>query len=170
MPRYVAFLRGVSPMNCSMPELKKAFERAGFRDVKTVISSGNVVFTSAKASDKSLQKKCEKAMQDHLGKSFLTIVRSVDELNEMLAGEPYGEVGVSEKAKRIVTLLLEPPKAKPTLPIELDGATIHSMTDRVVYSSYLPTPKGPVFMTLLEKTFGKGQTTRTWATIKRVSR
>jgi hypothetical protein len=26
MPRYAAFLRGVSPMNAKMPELKKAFE------------------------------------------------------------------------------------------------------------------------------------------------
>ena len=30
MPRYVAFLRGVSPMNAKMPELKAAFEAAGF--------------------------------------------------------------------------------------------------------------------------------------------
>lgn len=44
MPRYAAFLRGVSPMNAKMPELKKAFEAAGFLEVKTVLSSGNVVF------------------------------------------------------------------------------------------------------------------------------
>ncbi|MGC4085554.1 MAG: DUF1697 domain-containing protein [Vicinamibacterales bacterium] len=42
MPRYVAFLRGVSPTNASMPDLKRAFERAGFTDVKTILSSGNV--------------------------------------------------------------------------------------------------------------------------------
>ncbi len=44
MPRYAAFLRGVSPMNAKMPELRKAFEAAGFTEVKTVLSSGNVVF------------------------------------------------------------------------------------------------------------------------------
>jgi uncharacterized protein (DUF1697 family) len=153
-----------------MPELRKAFVRAGFTDVRTVISSGNVVFTAPKSSDKSLQKKCEKAMHDSLGKSFLTIVRSVDELQEMLAGDPYLEFGVSAKAKRIVTLLLDPPTANPKLPIELHDATIHAATDRVVYSSYLPTPKGPVFMTLIEKTFGKDVTTRTWETIKRVTK
>ena len=36
MPRYAAFLRGVNPMNAKMPELTKAFEAAGFADVKTV--------------------------------------------------------------------------------------------------------------------------------------
>ena len=46
MPRYVAFLRGVSPMNAKMAELKRCFEHAGFEEVKTVLSSGNVVFTA----------------------------------------------------------------------------------------------------------------------------
>jgi len=31
MKRYVAFLRGVSPMNAKMPELGSAFEAAGSR-------------------------------------------------------------------------------------------------------------------------------------------
>ena len=46
MPRYVAFLRGVSPMNAKMPELRRCFENAGFRDVRTLLSSGNVVFST----------------------------------------------------------------------------------------------------------------------------
>ena len=44
MPRYVAFLRGVSPMNAKMPELARCFEGSGFTEVKTVLSSGNLVF------------------------------------------------------------------------------------------------------------------------------
>jgi len=39
-----------------------------------------------------------------------------------------------------------------------------------VFSAYLPNPKGPVFMTLLQKTFGKEQTTRTWQAVTRVTR
>ncbi|MGI9089029.1 MAG: DUF1697 domain-containing protein [Chthoniobacterales bacterium] len=44
--RYVAFLRGVRSTNLRMPELKKRFELAGFTDVKTFLSSGNVVFNA----------------------------------------------------------------------------------------------------------------------------
>ncbi len=40
MTRYVAFLRGISPMNLKMPELKRCFESAGFTEVKTLLSSG----------------------------------------------------------------------------------------------------------------------------------
>jgi hypothetical protein len=38
------------------------------------------------------------------------------------------------------------------------------------YSAYVPNPKGAAFMTLIEKTFGKAVTTRTWDTIAKVAR
>lgn len=89
---------------------------------------GNVVFDVRTASVRSLETSAEAAMERHLGKAFMTVVR----------------------------------------PIEKDGARILRMEDGVVFSAYLPTPKGPVFMTLLQKTFGKEQTTRTWQTLEKV--
>src|SRR6266850_168154 len=136
MPPYAAFLRGVSPMNAKMPELKKCFEAAGFTDVKTVLSSGNVVFSARAASEASLERKAEAAMKDQLGRSFLR----------------------------------KGPVAKLALPIERDGARILSVEGSDVFSAYLPSPRGPVFMTLIEKTFGQEVTTRTWDTIKKVAR
>ena len=44
MPRYVAFLRGISPLNARMPELRLSFEQAGFNQVKTVLTTGNLIF------------------------------------------------------------------------------------------------------------------------------
>ena len=44
MPRHVALLRGVSPVDAKMPELKRRFEAAGFSNVRTILSSGNVAF------------------------------------------------------------------------------------------------------------------------------
>ena len=35
-------------------------------------------------------------------------------------------------------------------------------------SAYVPSAKGPVFMALIEKTFGKDVTTRTWDTVRTV--
>jgi uncharacterized protein (DUF1697 family) len=87
MPRYAAFLRGVSPMNAKMPQLKAAFEAAGFADVKTVLSSGNVVFDARRASNAALQRKAEAAMREQLGREFLTIVRPVEALRELLASD-----------------------------------------------------------------------------------
>jgi uncharacterized protein (DUF1697 family) len=168
MPRYAAFLRGVSPMNAKMPQLKSAFEYAGFTDVRTLLSSGNVVFSASRASESSLQRKAEAAMMKRLGRSFLTIVRPIDALREMLASDPYKSFRLAPEAKRIVTFLREEPGAKIALPVDLDGARILCMRGREIFSAYVRSPRGPVFMTLIEKTFGKENTTRTWETVTKV--
>ena len=170
MPRYAAFLRGVSPMNAKMPQLKAAFEAAGFTDVRTLLSSGNVVFGARRASESSLQRKAEAAMMAELGRHFLTIVRPVDALRAMLAGDPYAPFRLPPHAKRIVTFLRGDPPLRLELPIELDGARILSVVGGDVFGAYVPGPKGAVFMTLIERTFGKEQTTRTWDTITKVAR
>ena len=170
MPRYAAFLRGVSPMNAKMPELKAAFEAAGFGDVKTVLSSGNVAFTAPKASEAALQRAAEEAMRTRLGQAFLTIVRPMDALTALLATDPYRPFKLGPKAKRIVTFLREVPASRIALPVELHGARLLALQGRELYSAYLPTPKGPVFMTLIERTIGKDVTTRTWDTVIKVAR
>ncbi len=170
MPRYAAFLRGVMPMNAKMPELKRAFEKAGFGEVRTVLGSGNVVFSARTASELALQRKAEKAMQEHLGRTFLTIIREVAALEQLLAVDPFEEHAVPATAKRIVTFLRTEPERAPALPIERDGARILHLSGREVFTAYLPSPRGPVFMTLIEKTFGEDLTTRTWDTVKKVAR
>jgi uncharacterized protein (DUF1697 family) len=157
-------------MNAKMPELKKAFEAAGFTDVRTLLSSGNLVFTARAGSPISLQRKAEAAMMGRLGQVFLTIVRPLDELREILASNPYQDFHLPPAAKRIVTFLRERPTAKPALPIEFEGARILSLNGGEVFSAYVPNPKGPVFMTFIEKTFGKELTTRTWETVAKVAR
>jgi uncharacterized protein (DUF1697 family) len=158
------------PMNCKMPALKAAFEAAGFTDVKTVLGSGNVVFDARSSAESALEQRAETAMHETLGRAFFTIVRPITELRALLASDPYKRFKVSPKAKRIITFLRGRPKAKIALPLELDGARILLLDDREIFSAYLPTPKGPVFMSLIQKTFGKDQTTRTWDTIAKVAR
>ncbi len=170
MRRFAAFLRGVSPVNAKMPELKSAFEAAGFEDVKTVLSSGNLVFSAGPTSEASLQRAAEAAMEKRLGQPFLTFVRSIDSLREMLASDPYKSFRLMPGAKRIVTFLRDKPKAKLGLPVEADGARILAMKGGEIFSAYVPNPKGPVFMSLIERTFGKEVTTRTWDTLKKVAR
>ena len=167
MPRYVAFLRGVSPMNAKMPELKRAFESAGFTNVKTVLSSGNVVFDARSKSDASIARQAEQAMTQQLGRTFLTIVRPVSALRELIEEDPHAAFRLSAKSKRLVTFLREPLTAKLKLPIEVDGASVLAVRGRDVLAAYIPRESDPAFMRLLEKTFGKDITTRTLDTVKK---
>lgn len=168
--RYAAFLRGVMPANARMADLRRAFEAAGFTEVQTVLGSGNVLFTTPAASERSLEQRAETAMSRHLGRHFLTIVRPVDELRDILAADPYRGFRLGVGAKRIVTFLRARPRRRPALPIEVDGARILAVKGGHVFSAYVRTPKGPVFMTLIERTFGAEQTTRTWETVAKVAR
>ncbi|MEO7477482.1 MAG: DUF1697 domain-containing protein [Gemmatimonadales bacterium] len=170
MPRYAAFLRGVSPMNARMPDLRQAFEAAGFTAVRTVLSSGNVVFDARRATEAALQRRAEAAMRERLGQAFLTFVRPVVALQAMLAADPYGPFRLGLSAKRIVTFLRTPPAAAIALPVERDGARLLVLDGRELFSAYVPSPKGPVFMALIERTVGKEVTTRTWDSVARIAR
>jgi len=166
MPRYAAFLRGVMPTNAKMPEVKKAFEAAGFTNVVTLLASGNVVFDAKAAKSATLEKKAEAAMQKVLGRTFSTFIHPVDELAKMLETNPYKGLQVAKDAKRVVTFVRETP-AGLKLPISQDGASILKVVDNTVFSAYTRTGKGPVFMALLQRTFGREQTTRTWETLQK---
>jgi uncharacterized protein (DUF1697 family) len=154
-------------MNAKMPELKRAFESAGFTNVKTLLSSGNVVFDARSKSDTAIARQAEKAMSEQLDRTFLTIVRPVSALCELIDEDAYAEFRLSQKAKRIVTFLREPPTAKLKLPIEVDGARILTIRGSDVLSAYIPRENDPAFMRLIEKTFGKDITTRTLDTVKK---
>jgi uncharacterized protein (DUF1697 family) len=170
MPRYAAFLRGVMPMNCKMPELQRAFEAAGFTEVKTILGSGNVAFNARVASETALERRAEAAMLEQLGHAFMTFVRPVDELQDLLESDPYRSFRLDAGAKRIVTFLRDKPPAKLKLPPARDGARILVVKGREAFSAYTRTPKGPVFMTLIAEAFGKDVTTRTWDTVGKVAR
>ncbi|HYW06004.1 MAG TPA: DUF1697 domain-containing protein [Longimicrobium sp.] len=167
MARYVALLRGVSPSNCKMPRLRECFEAAGFDEVRTVLSSGNVVFNARDSTWATLERQAEQAMLASLGHAFPTIVRPTEYLQELVASDPFAEFTLPPAAKRVVTFLRRPRSFDQELPIERDGATILKTADAEVFTAYEPGPKGPVFMTLLERTFGKDITTRTLDTVKK---
>lgn len=57
-----------SPMNLAMPALKESLERAGFVDVRTLLSSGDVVFTATEHEAQTLAAAVE-ALASELGKS-----------------------------------------------------------------------------------------------------
>ena len=68
MKRYVAFLRGINisgKNKVPMAELKKAFEELGFREVKTYLNSGNVIFSSDDENIGSLTSRIETMIKEN---------------------------------------------------------------------------------------------------------
>jgi uncharacterized protein (DUF1697 family) len=173
MPAYVAFLRGIGPGNPNMrnDKLRGMFEQVGFQNVRTVISSGNVLFESRSTDIPKLEKTIELAFPKYLGYTTTAIIRSRDELQKLVNQKPFGEREHSPKTSLNITFLKN--KATTTWQFPYDGKdnnyTVLDMHDRAVFSVIdITGAKTPELMARLEKEFGKQITTRTWNTVRRV--
>lgn len=167
MPRHVAFLRGVSPTNARMPDVQRSFEAAGFTAVRTILASGNVAFDTPAADTPLVERRAEQALLAGLGRPFPVIVRTSAHLQRLLEDDPYTAHGIPPEAQRVVTFLRVATEPRVPLPLARDLASVFVRIGGEVYSAYLPTPKGPVFMVLIERAFGSDVTTRTWQTVQR---
>ncbi|MCV7301536.1 DUF1697 domain-containing protein [Mycobacterium barrassiae] len=90
MTRYAAFLRGVNVggVNLKMADVAKAFEDAGFTNVKTILASGNVVMDSRSGVD-AVRKKAEKALRDAFGYDAWVLAYDLDTVRSISEGYPF---------------------------------------------------------------------------------
>ena len=67
MKTYIAILRGINVSGhkmIKMEAIRKMFEELNFKNVKTYIQSGNVVFQSKEINSDKIEKKISKKIQD----------------------------------------------------------------------------------------------------------
>jgi len=91
MPRYVALLRAINVggRNVKMAALCRLFEQARLADVRSVIASGNVLFTSRAGDAAALERRIEAALREGLGYDVATFVRTGADLDAVVAREPF---------------------------------------------------------------------------------
>jgi uncharacterized protein (DUF1697 family) len=73
-----------------MSELKPLCENSGFKNVRTYIQSGNVLFSSAMPPD-VLMGKLEKNLEGKLGRRIPVVLRTVSQLQAVCAANPFPE-------------------------------------------------------------------------------
>lgn len=90
MTRYAAFLRGVNVggVNLKMTDVAKALEDAGFRSVRTILASGNVLFDSGSGVD-TVRKKAEKALRDSFGYDAWVLAYPIDTVAAISRAYPF---------------------------------------------------------------------------------
>jgi uncharacterized protein (DUF1697 family) len=93
MTTWVALLRGVNVNGITIksPDLKTVFEGLGFEDVRTVLASGNVRFSSDEAvgARDGLKTRIEKALRDRFGYDAWILLVTADELHAAIEGFPF---------------------------------------------------------------------------------
>src|SRR5215470_17731366 len=96
--KYVALLRGVNNVGArrvAMADLRALFEGLGFRDVRTLLNSGNVIFSAPKKGRGDLRARIEKALASKLGLSCLVIILSTDEVTAAVQDNPLSSVATN---------------------------------------------------------------------------
>ena len=93
MARHIAFLRAINVGGhiVKMDRLRDLFEALGFRDVVTVIASGNVLFDATAKDTAALERKIERHLEKELGYAVATFVRSPEEIAVVAAHDPFAK-------------------------------------------------------------------------------
>lgn len=108
MTVYIALLRGINVGGknvIKMADLKRTFESIGVSDVKTYIQSGNVLFKSNE-SEEALCKKIEQEIETVFGISLEVILRTSNELEQLLSDCPFSneEIAEAERLSEVESL------------------------------------------------------------------
>jgi uncharacterized protein (DUF1697 family) len=167
--RFVALIRGINvgrAKRVAMADLRALVEKLGYRDVKTLLNSGNVVFSSPGASPGDAAARMEKALAAQFGMSARFTVISAAELATAVAENPLLEMA-DDPSRLFVSFLRDPAdrsKFEPLLEREWnpEGFAIGSRV------AYLWCHNGILESKLakaVEKTLRDAVTARNWATV-----
>jgi len=161
MVKYAAFLRGVNigSRKVAMQELQQVFESLGFKNVKTFIASGNVIFETNDSDSASLTR----AIGQKLG---------AEDLRALVQDNPFKGVTLTPKTKLYITFLADKPEESLRIPYkhpDKDFTIVH-LSDGEACSVLMLSPDTGTtdLMKFLEKQFGKNITTRNWNTIQKL--
>lgn len=175
MPKYAAMIRGVGPENPNMhgEKLRWAFEQMGFSNVRSFLTSGNVLFKSNETDTTKLETIAEKALPKLLDFEREVFIRSQADLQKLIGANPFGELKHENAGMTYltVTFFKTPPKLDFQLPYTPEGKSFTLLTEvngAICCAVDLTSGKTPDMMAWLERQFDKQLTTRTWNTVTRL--
>ena len=114
--RFVALLRGINVgrnRRIRMADLRAALAEAGFEDVRTLLQSGNVVLSRPGATAGDVVEDVERAVRARFGHDVPVLVRTADELADVVARSPLPEPA---DGSRYLVAFLSGPAEKVELP------------------------------------------------------
>ena len=103
MPRYVALFRGINvgkAKRIAMADLRALLEKLGYTEVRTLLNSGNAVFTGATGTAGAQAARIRAAVLKKLGVDALVIVKSAPEIAGIIAGNALE--GIASDGSRLL--------------------------------------------------------------------
>jgi len=171
MQTYISMLRGINVSGhkiIKMDALRKMYADLNFKNVKTYIQSGNVIFQDKKTKHEELEKKIAEKISDEFGFEVPVLVKDLDELTTVLKNNPLVNKRNEDITKLHVTFLSQEPEQANIDKIK-NGQYASDEFILIGKTVYLFCPNG-YGKTKLSNTFFENKlkiiaTTRNWKTI-----
>jgi uncharacterized protein (DUF1697 family) len=164
MTRYVALLRGVNVggVTVKMADLAEVVRELGYDDVKTVLASGNVLFTTTDAAT-TAKEKLEAALRKRFGYEAWVHVLTEGKVGKIVEAYPFERTA---DRHAYVVFILKPELLDALLAVDLDPDVEQAERgDGVLYWS---TPKGSTLDSAMGKAQGSGKH-KPWLTTRNLN-
>jgi uncharacterized protein (DUF1697 family) len=172
MTRYALFLRGVNvgtKNSLPMAELRGMLAELKCTDVQTYVQSGNAVFGTS-LSGATVTKGIERALEAYMGRPIDTTLRTLEELQRVVAANPFEGVA-TDPARLCVVFLSHVPTRAELAPLEAQewAPERFKANGREIYTWH-PNGQGssPLAAAVGKLRLKGAVTTRNWRTVSKV--
>lgn len=173
---HIALLRGINvgrAKRVAMADLRALVEGLGYTNVRTLLNSGNIVFTSSaqtpKKPPKDASSAIERALMAKTGVSAKVTVLTAAELDAVVTGNPL--LRIADDPSRLLVAVLNSPKDRPRLealakePWTPDAL---ALGPRVAYLWCAGGILESRLAKALDRLLGDAVTSRNWATVMKL--
>ena len=172
---YIALLRGINVggnKKIAMADLRALLEQLGLDDVKTLLNSGNVVFSAPKRATASLERELQLATADALGVETEYIVRTAAEWSDIIERNPFPKDTARDPSHCIVMTCRDKLDQKRVAELRDAAASSEVMEASgrelyLVYGDGIGTSK--LTNVMIERKLGTIGTARNWNTVLKIA-
>jgi len=170
--RYIALLRGVNvgrAKRIAMADLRKLIADLGYGHVRSVLNSGNVVFSGPIKPHDKVAAEIEEALVLKLGVVSRTLVLACDELNEIITSNPL--LDQADDHARLLTFILAASHSRQAIEALCGQDWRPGAVALGRRAAYVWCPGGILDSTAaaaLGKQLGDATTARNWATLSKL--
>ena len=175
MTRCVALLRAVNVSGTkpvAMPALCKLLTGLGLDEVRSLLQSGNVVFSCSTAANAALEAKLEAALVKNMGVQTEFFVRSAREWAAIIAANPYPDAARDDPGRLVLMTFKSAPSAKDVeaLRAAITGRETLTAAGKQAYIIY-PDGQGTSKLTnaVIGRKLGVIGTARNWNTVLKLA-
>ena len=155
-----------------MAELRALLEGMGLGGVKTLLQSGNVIFSGEAKDAAMLEQKLEAAAKKKFGRAIEFFVRDAATWKKIVAGNPFAGEAKRDPSHLVVLCLKEAPgkEALAALKAAIVGREVFRPGERCLYISY-PDGIGTSKLTnaVIDRKLGLSGTARNWNTVLKIA-